>query len=184
MRCPSGRRSKRIYRPENSPKKNIVVFYCLGGGGHVSVANGLCRYLGDRYDITVVNSLRTVFGPIDTLGTLTFGKVCGEDLYNFFLRCGWTNLIGYYAHGGTSYMTWRHKTLVKLTMSYFKESKPDLVISVMPFINGALLEACENLDIPFIVLTNDLDTTNYVNGLVLPRREKFCYTLAFDACLV
>lgn len=162
------------------PKKKIVVFSSTGGGGHASVAHGLCKYLGDQYDITVLNALKTVHAPIDTLGTLTFGKVCGEDLYNFFLRCGWTNLIGHYAQGGQRYMSWRHNVLVKLTTGYFRDAKPDLIISVMPYINGALLEATSMLDIPFLVVTNDLDTSNYTVGLKEPYYKKFRYTLAFD----
>ncbi len=173
--------SRRKYtKASSSIKKNIVVFSSTGGGGHTAVSGGLCRYLGDRYNVTVLNSLKTIHSPIDTLGTITFGKVCGEDLYNFFLRCGWTNLLRHYSTAGTKYMGWRHGTLVKLTMNYFKEDKPDLVISVIPYLNGALLEACEKLNIPFLVLTNDLDTTNYTVKVHPPYYKKFCYTVPFD----
>ncbi len=170
---------KRYVRPTNSQKKNILIFSCAGGGGHMSVANGLCTYLKE-HDITVLDTMRTVYAPVDTLGTMTFGKVDGEDLYNFFIRCGWTNLIGQYSQGGKKYLTWRHGALVKLTMDFFRDAKPDLIISVMPFVNGALLEACEKLEIPFLVLTNDLDTTNYLTGVHPPYFKKFRYTLAFD----
>lgn len=177
---PYSTRKRYTKKYPQSIKKNIVIFSSTGGGGHSSVSAGLCAYLGDTYDITVLNALKTVHAPVDTLGTLTFGKVCGEDLYNFFLRCGWTNLIRQYVSAGTSYMTMRHSTLVKLTMDYFKDEKPDLVISVIPMLNAALLEACEKLDIPFLILTNDLNSTNYINGLRPPYYKKFRYTLPFD----
>lgn len=161
-------------------KKSILILSSIGGGGHTAVSSGLCDYLGDDYDVTVVNALQDVFGPVDTIKTLSFGKLCGEGFYNLFLRCGWTNLTGKYAHAGSSYMLWRHGVLVKLMVKYCKREQYDLVISVMPKINAAVLEACEQLDLPFLILTNDLDTTNYINGIYKPTYKKLRYTLAFD----
>ncbi len=161
-------------------KKTIIVFSSVGGGGHLSVSKGLCGYLGDKYDVEVVNALKTILAPIDTLGTLTFGKVTGEDMYNFFLRCGWTNLLGSYAHMGESYMRYRHGDMVKLVRRFLVERRPALVISVIPFVNNAFLEACEELDIPFLVVTNDLDSSNYIYDLSPPYYKKFKYTIPFD----
>lgn len=173
-------RGRKVFTKKSSLKKSIVIFSSTGGGGHGSVSYGLTRYLGNRYDITVLNALQTVLAPMDTLGTLTFGKVCGEDLYNFFLRCGWTNLLKSYVENGAKLISWRHDMLVKLMLDYFSQAKPDLIISVIPIFNGVFLEACEKLDIPLLIPTNDLDTTNYIVGLKPPYFKKFIYTLPFD----
>lgn len=166
--------------PRREPKKRIVVFSSRGGGGHTAVSNGLKGYLQDEYDITIVNVFDEILRPIDTLGTLTLGKITGEDFYNFCLRCRWTNVAGTYGRMGTRYINWRQGIIEKRMMEYFSLAKPDLIISVIPFVNGALLPVAERLQIPFLILTNDLDTTNYINGIVRPTYTKFKYSLAFD----
>lgn len=163
-----------------SLKKKIVVFSSLGGGGHTSVSKGLCGYLEQAYDVKIVNAIKTVLSPVDTMATVTFGKVTGEDLYNFMLRCGWTNLCGSFALSGRSYMDWRHGTMVKLLRDFLAEEQPALVISVVPHMNRAFLEICQELDIPFLIITNDLDGANYVHGLAPPYYKKFKYTIPFD----
>ena len=67
----------------------------------------------------------------------------------------------------------RKSTLEKLFLDYFNDEKPDLIISVMPFINAAVLCAAKRADVPFLVLTNDLDTTNYVHNICAPTYKKF-----------
>ncbi len=162
------------------PKKRIVIFSCKGGGGHTAVSAGLKSYLKDEYDITIVNVFQEVLSPIDTLGTVTFGKVCSEDFYNLCLRCRWTNVVAGFSKAGRSYMMYRQGALENLFADYFCDEKPDLIISVMPYINAALLAIAQKFTIPFLVITNDLDTTNYVNNIYAPTYEKFRYTLAFD----
>jgi UDP-N-acetylglucosamine:LPS N-acetylglucosamine transferase len=161
-------------------KKKIIIFSSIGGGGHAAVSKGLSKYLCDSYDVKVINAFQEVFGSIDSIGTITFGRVYGEDFYNFCLRCRWTNFIGRFARTGMWYYRWRNDELEKLAIEYFKKQKPDLVISVIPMINGGLFGACQKEDIPFLIVTNDLDTGNYVNGLSKPDYKKFHYTLAFE----
>jgi processive 1,2-diacylglycerol beta-glucosyltransferase len=163
-----------------APKKRIVVFSSCGGGGHTAVSNGLKTYLGDDYDVTIVNAFQEVLGSVDTLGAITFGGLSGEDFYNFCMRCRWTNVIGGFAKTGGSYMAWREDDIENLIIEYFELAKPDLLISVVPFINAATRKAAEKLDIPFLVLTNDLDTTNYINAFAKCNYAKFRYSLAFD----
>ncbi len=161
-------------------KKRIVVFSSRGGGGHTAVSKGLKAYLEKDYNITIVNIFDEVLRSVDTLGSLTWGKINGEDFYNFCLRCRWTNLVGTFATTGAGYLNWRQSTVEKLVLEYFADTKPDLIVSVIPFVNAALLAVAEKLSVPFLVLTNDLDTTNYVNGIAHPTYQKFRYTLAFD----
>jgi len=172
--------SKRYARIPGTTKKQIIIFSSNGGGGHTAVSNGLIDYLGEQYAVSVTNALRTVYSSVDSLGTLTFGRVAGEDMYNFFLRCGWTNTIQRYSQVGNAYFGWRHDGLVQLTLDYFSEAKPDLVISVIGFINAPLVKACEKLNIPLLILTNDLDSTNYIEGMHPPYYKKLRYAIPFD----
>lgn len=161
-------------------KKRIVIFSSTGGGGHTAVSKGLKHYLKNEYDITIVNIFQEVLSSVDTLDMLTFGMISGEDFYNFCLRVRWTNLVGHFVRAGCSYFAFRQKTIENLIADYFSSEKPDLIISVIPTVNAALLAVSERLDIPFLVLTNDLDTTNYVTGIQNPSYKKFRYTLPFD----
>ena len=169
-----------VQQTKTAPKKRIVVFSSKGGGGHTAVSNGLKAYLDDDYEVTIVNVFQEVLGSIDTLGAVTFGSLSGEDFYNFCLRCRWTNVVGGFAKTGGSYMAWREDDVESLILDYFEFAKPDLLISVIPFINAATRKAAEKLDIPLLVLTNDLDTTNYVNAFAKGNYPKFRYSLAFN----
>ena len=104
----------------------------------------------------------------------------GEDFYNFCLRVRWTNVAGAIVSRGGGYLNWRQGAIEKLLLDYFCDEKPDLIISVMPVINASLLTVAEKLAIPFLVITNDFDTTNYINNIKAPTYPYFKYTLPFD----
>lgn len=161
-------------------KKRILIFSSKGGGGHTAVSNGLCAYLKDRYDVVVVNIFQDVVSSIDTLSTLTFGRVTGEDLYNFCMVSRWNRLLNKYAELGNYLFETKQQMLERVISDYFKYDRPDLLISVVPFVNGALLSVSQKLKMPFLVVTNDFDTSNYVIGIKNPSYEKFKYTLAFE----
>ncbi len=161
-------------------KKRIVVFMCKGGGGHIAVAKGLNEYLKDDYDVTTLNIFQDVIGPFDTLRTLSFGKMAGEDFYNFCLQCRWTTIANNFVVVGRWGVNLRQSTIEWLILEFFKYEKPDLIISVIPMLDGALLNVAQKLNVPFLIITNDLDSTNYINGIKDPKYSKFCYTLTFD----
>ena len=169
-----------LYRNKNTHKKRIVIFSSSGGGGHTSVSKGLTEYLGNTYEIIVLNALQTVLSPVDMLRTITFGKVSGEDIYNLCLRCGWSNAAGKYQSLGTSYMKMRHESLVALLLDFYKREKPDLIISVVPMMNAAFHEACQRANIPLLVITNDLDSSTYIQAMKPPYSKQFKYCIPFD----
>lgn len=160
--------------------KKIVIFMSDGGAGHVAVSNALKNYLQNKYEISVVNFFEKVIPSIDTFRSLTFGKYSGENVYNFLLRHRFANLIKGYTYLGNWGLRRRSQKIEKLTIEYLKKNNADMIISVIPFINSSLLAVAKNLNIPFLIVTNDLDTTNYINGINKPDYKKFYYTLAFD----
>ncbi len=161
-----------------APKKRILVFSCKGGGGHTSASNALVSYLFDEYEIKVDNIFEDVLHPVDTLGTLTFGKMNGVDFYNFCLRSGWNNLVGSMATiGETYYGNWRASAIEQILLDYFSAAKPDLIISVIQFVNGSILKVAEKLNIPFLIIPTDADTSNFITGICKPTYRKFRYSL-------
>lgn len=163
------------------PKKRILIVSSIGGGGHASVANALQSYLKD-YDITVTNIFQDIINPVDLMQTFTFKRLSGEDFYNFCLQSRWTGVISSMVSFGSWTLRRQKNAIEKLMIDYLERQNPkfDLILSVMPSINFALINVAHKFDIPFLVLTNDLDTTNYINGIKNPSYKKFYYTLAFE----
>lgn len=161
-------------------KNKILIFSSTGGGGHTAVSNALKNYLQDIYDVKTVNIFGEVVSSLDPLRYISFGKFSSEDFYNFCLQCKWTGIISQFCKIGGWAIRYRQATLENKISEFVKSQNPDLVISVVPMINAAILNSCQKLQKPFLVITNDLDTTNYINGLSGPTYKKFYYTLSFD----
>jgi len=165
---------------QNKPKKRILIFMSIGGGGHVSVSNALKSYLNDGYEITIVNFFEDVMSSVDTIRYLTFGKASGEDIYNFCLQNRFISLVNGFTKFGAWTLRQKSTSIEPLIEDFINRHKPDLIISVIPVVNFIILHAAKKLDIPFLVVTNDLDTTNYINGISKVDYNKFYYTVAFN----
>lgn len=156
-----------------TPKKKILIFTSPGGGGHMSAERALREYLKDEYEISSSFIFQEVLGSFDPISTITFGYSCGESIYNYFITkkfYGTINAIG-------AFGTWSHSALhtsiTKKITKFLDTQKPDMVISVVPYVNGALLEATQSLDIPFIMLPTDLDIRTFIGNIKKPSYHKF-----------
>jgi processive 1,2-diacylglycerol beta-glucosyltransferase len=165
---------------EAPARKKIVVFTSKGGGGHMSATRTLTHYLSQDYDITPIIFI-DILGPLDPVRKFTFQKYTGEDLYNYGLRKGWNYFINnILAPIGISRIQAWQDQIKELAYNYLEKLRPDLIISVMGFFNASLLDAAKRLNIPFLVVTTDLDTSNYIIGISKPDYKKFYYSIPFD----
>ena len=57
-------------------------------------------------------------------------------------------------------MQLRHKEIQQLLHDYFIQTKPSLIISVIPLINNIILDAAQELNIPFMMVPTDLRLRN------------------------
>ncbi|HUD02018.1 MAG TPA: hypothetical protein VMR37_06800 [Rhabdochlamydiaceae bacterium] len=138
-------------------KKKILVLCSNGGNGHNAAAAALKTILESRYDFKVVY-------PIDELEI--FGVKSGESIYNLALRNGWTrsvNVVSRYV--APKLFRGYKKKLEKLIADHIEEQKPNLVISVIPFINFPASEAARKAGTPFLIITTDNDLQTFVHGL-------------------
>ena len=144
--------------PESSfPKKKILLLNCTGGNGHNAAANALKTLLHERYDFTVVY-------PINELEIL--GIPSGESLYNLALRHGWTRSVNVVSRYVAPKVFRRYKKKIESQIAlHIEAQKPDLVISVIPFINLWASEAARKADIPYLIVTTDNDLQTFVHGL-------------------
>lgn len=138
-------------------KKKILVLCSNGGNGHNAAVGALKTILQERYDFTVVY-------PIDELEI--FGVPSGESLYNLALRKGWTRSVNVVSRYVAPKIFRRYKKKLEgLIKNHIEAEKPDLVISVIPFINLSASEAARKADIPYLIITTDNDLQTFVHGL-------------------
>lgn len=168
-------------KPIYKIKKDVLIFTSNGGGGHTAVANALKDYLKDRYNIKIVNFFSEVMSSLDTVRNFTFGKISSEDFYNFCLKYRFIKLVNVFTTFGSWVLNSKYYSIEKAAYNFINKNipKPDLIISVIPMVNNVILSASKKLNIPFLVVTNDLNTINYINGIEKVDYSKFYYTLPF-----
>jgi processive 1,2-diacylglycerol beta-glucosyltransferase len=69
--------------------------------------------------------------------------------------------------------------ITHLIYDYLKEKNPDLVISVMPVVNSATIDATELLGIPFWVIPTDLDPVVFLHGIDTPTTPRFFFNVPY-----
>lgn len=154
------------------PEK-ILIFYTEAGGGHIATASALKLALEERYgsaQIRLVNSgdylgnflENARFKGLEKIYTQNLGSPLGRFLNTL---CGdWiinsvTKTLEYLSERQILIHKENHPLI-----HFFKNEKPDLVISTASFINKHLKNALEYGDIkaPFIVVMSDFDEAQEV----------------------
>jgi UDP-N-acetylglucosamine:LPS N-acetylglucosamine transferase len=137
-----------------SNRKRLLFLYFDAGGGHRSAATALKAVIDEQkrpWDVRLVN-LQEILDPLDIFRKYT--RIRMQDVYNLLLKKGWTlgsptlvvamhALIRLY-HGGQ----------VRLLKQYWAESRPDLVVSLIPNFNRALYDSLNGT--PLATVLTDL----------------------------
>jgi len=169
-----------LFAQKPQSKRSIVFFSSRGGGGHESVRKAFQAEFDDIYDIEPAYIFGDTLRKIDHIQTLTFGKIKGEDVYNFCLRHKMNRTINlFYSFGRFNYSFNRGKA-GRLIRRYLQEKKPDLVISAIPIVNDIILKVTKELDIPFLLIPTDLDVSIFMKGIDNPDYKKFHVALPFN----
>jgi processive 1,2-diacylglycerol beta-glucosyltransferase len=169
---------KRRLRPEKRPE--ILILTSPGGYGHQAAAAALTEYLQGGYDITSVNFIQEVLGSIDFVHTFTCGQFYSEQFYNYCLVNRYIWLVQAMVWLGLLVFKARYATIRQLVYDYLIKQEPDLIISVMPVINGVVLDVAQELGIPFWVIPTDLDPTVFIQQIDAPTYEYFCFNVPYD----
>jgi UDP-N-acetylglucosamine:LPS N-acetylglucosamine transferase len=136
---------------------NIDFIYFDAGGGHRSAATALKSVIEQQkkpWNVRLVN-LQEVLHSLDV-----FRKVTGirlEDIYNHMLAKGWT--LGsaqglMFMHG---VIRLYHGSTTKLLSRHWLESKPDMVVSLVPNFNRTMYEGLRAAlpDVPYVTILTD-----------------------------
>ncbi len=132
--------------------------YFDAGGGHRSAALALEAVIqaqGRDWTVRLVN-LQHVLDELDI-----FRKVTGirmEDIYNRMLAKGWTLGSGLLLPVMHGVIRTYHRAQVKLLTTYWTQTQPDLVVSLVPNFNRALFQSLARAlpGTPFVTVLTDL----------------------------
>lgn len=162
-------------------RKKVVIFTSSGGGGHMSVVAAISEALADAYDIHVAHGFKDVLASYDIIRHLTFNKVHGERLYNFIVRHNLYFLANAIYMMAVPIVQLFTPLLVNTFHTYLKNQKADMVISVVPIIDGVLARAAKKADIPCMVVPSDINSMTYTAGLENITDIPLVYTRSFDS---
>jgi processive 1,2-diacylglycerol beta-glucosyltransferase len=165
---------------ELSKRKKILILTSFGGGGNLTASNALQEYLQNTYNVESKYVFKELLASLDPFNFLTFGRYSCEEIYNIFVPGKFFTFLGWMYQLGGWYIHLQKNRIYTLLHNYFAQTKPDLIVSVVPMINNIILEAAQNLHIPFLLMPTDLDISPYTMKINHPTYDQFYLGLAFD----
>jgi len=134
----------------------VELLYFDAGGGHRSAAVALEAVLEREGPWKAqLTSLQRILDPIDPVRRLTGTRL--EDLYNLLLRRGWTRGSEHLLTPLHAAIRRYHPEAVRLLADHWRESRPDLVVSVVPQFNRAIGESLHRVspETPLVTILTD-----------------------------
>ena len=155
------------------PMKKIDFIFFDAGGGHRSAANALRLVIEQQqrpWEIRLVN-LQELLDPLDVFRKLTGLRL--QDIYNLLLKKGWTLGSPQLTRGMHLVIRLYHRKQVRLLESFWRQSRPDMVVSLVPNFNRALRESLGRAlpGTPFVTILTDL--ADYPPHFWMERQQQF-----------
>ena len=153
--------------------KRLDFIYFDAGGGHRAAANALREVMERQarpFEIRMVN-LQEVLDAIDVFRKLTGLRL--EDVYNSLLKKGWTLGSPQLTAGMHLVIRMFHPKQVRLLERFWRESRPDMVVSLVPNFNRALGESLRRAlpGVPLVTILTDI--ADYPPHFWLERQEQY-----------
>jgi 1,2-diacylglycerol 3-beta-galactosyltransferase len=143
--------------PETARRTLDFVFFDAGGG-HRSAATALKAVIEQQqrpWNVRLVN-LQEVLDSLDVFRKLTGVRL--EDIYNRMLAHGWTYGSAQSLKVMHAIIRLYHGAQVKVLARHWAETRPDLVVSLVPNFNRAMFEGLRraNPAAPYVTILTDL----------------------------
>jgi 1,2-diacylglycerol 3-beta-galactosyltransferase len=143
------------------------------GGGHRAAANALRQVMesqGRPVEIRMVN-LQETLDSLDIFRKLTGLRL--QDIYNLMLKKGWTLGAGQLTAGMHLVIRLFHGRQVRALEDFWKRSRPDMVVSLVPNFNRALGESLRRAlpGVPFATILTDI--ADYPPHFWIERQEQY-----------
>jgi UDP-N-acetylglucosamine:LPS N-acetylglucosamine transferase len=141
-----------------TPKKKIIIFTSKGGFWHMAACQALTSLLSPFYDVSIVNPFEEILYPYDFVVSVSGGRIDGEELYDWLIQKKWIGLVNTFCHYLVpQLLNISKKEKINSLYDYMCEQKPDLIISVIPWLNLFISDAAYKLSVPFLLITPDTD---------------------------
>lgn len=152
--------------------KKILILSSTGGYGHTAAAKTLINILPQEYTFKIIH-------PINELDML--GVPSGESFYNYLISRNFHGFMNFIAKFIAPPILKLHtKKMEKLIKKHLISEQPDILISLIPFVNYPATEAARKLNIPYLLVTTDNDLYNWVIGLEKMKHPRFSVTIGSD----
>jgi len=128
------------------------------GGGHRAAANALLQVMERQespLEVRLVN-LQEVLDAMDVFRKLTGLRL--QDIYNLMLKKGWTLGSPELMVGMHWVIRLFHSKTVGLLEAFWRERRPDMVVSLVPNLDRALCESLARAlpGVPFVTILTDI----------------------------
>lgn len=154
-------------------KPNILLFNCNYGAGHKMATQGIVEGLPEC-EIHVVDIYDEPLRSLDPMRDIN-PKWSYEELYNNMAKSEHNRLLNFVGKlGPKTLVLQRHKIEMLLT-DYVAKNRPDMIISCIPLVNPMLLAVAKKFDIPFLVITTDIDISAFCSGFEEKESESRWY---------
>ena len=143
------------------------------GGGHRSAATALKSVIdsqGRGWKVALVN-LQEVLEPLDVFRKITGIRM--EDIYNNLLKRGWTLGSGLLVPPMHGIIRLYHQAQRRMLADFWRRTRPDLVVSLIPNFNRALFEGLRDADsaVPLVTVLTDL--ADYPPHFWMERQDQY-----------
>jgi UDP-N-acetylglucosamine:LPS N-acetylglucosamine transferase len=102
------------------------------------------------------------------------------QLHKNFVQKSWTRAAAVLTSIGKKVIAKKQASFVKAFDRIVDREKPDLIVSVLPLINSALVRTAENKHKPFLLVSSDLDPRLYLYKMPIHTEAQFKVALAFS----
>ena len=154
------------------PMGRVEFVYFDAGGGHRAAATALRMVTEQQlhWDVHLIN-LQELLDSIDPMLKLTGLRL--QDLYNVILKNSWTWGAGIGLRVLQAAIRIYHPSQVRLLEAYWRQSRPTLVVSLIPHFNRAIFESLQRVTpvAPFVTVLTDL--ADYPPHFWIERQEQF-----------
>lgn len=151
---------------------NADLFFFDAGGGHRAAAEALRLAMEEQggWSVRMVN-LQELLDSIDLGRKLTGLRM--QDLYNLMLKKGWTLGTPQTVRVLQFFIRLLHPRQVRLLRAFWRSSRADVVVSLVPHFNRALAESLrlERPATPFVTILTDL--ADYPPHFWMERQDQF-----------
>jgi 1,2-diacylglycerol 3-beta-galactosyltransferase len=153
--------------------RRIQFIYFDAGGGHRAAATALKAVIEAQrrpWDIQLIN-LQELLDPLDVFRKIT--RIRLQDIYNLLLARGWTLGSAQMLRLMHGVIRMYHRPAVRLLERHWRETAPEMVVSLVPNFNRAMWESLRavNAATPYVTILTDF--ADYPPHFWIERQDQF-----------